>query len=394
MKELCENNGIELTCVSDTDLQFFVTELNARISHTEFSTPHQATKALYDVIHTPGQLMHSFTRCLNSDKGAVSEHGYQYQCPPQKTSFNRFILALISHFAIREHKKEGDYSIFVETKYDDLNDDEQQLSAHLAGWALKRTRDTDRKLKNIVSQLGSDTLQETGKHLVIPTEAFRRFFHDLSNSIHSMLTLENLQKHGDSLPKVVQEQSLSLKLQQSFHKLIDPAADANDVAKCLNLIHKYASKSAINEFLTIHYLKPKKESQALRVTISCEEELKRKGAKYVEKTDQDQAASTSTGQHTTKQQKGTTSAVKVSKKRISPLTTYKQCPEDLVGRRVRHLFNEGETTEYYIGTVLGMQEKRKDPFRIRYEVAYENTEDTWVFNLLEDIKRGDLIVLD
>ena len=41
-------------------------------------------------------------------------------------------------------------------------------------------------------------------------------------------------------------------------------------------------KSAINRALTIHYLKPK-ESQALRVTISCEEELKRKGAKYIEK---------------------------------------------------------------------------------------------------------------
>lgn len=63
-------------------------------------------------------------------------------------------------------------------------------------------------------------------------------------------------------------------------------------------------------------------------------------------------------------------------------------PEYLIGKKIKHRFQVGKDLVWYNGTVLNMNSKTRE-----YQVKYEGEDDICCFALLDDIPRGDLIVL-
>ena len=63
-------------------------------------------------------------------------------------------------------------------------------------------------------------------------------------------------------------------------------------------------------------------------------------------------------------------------------------PQLLVGKRINHRFVESGELVWYKGTVLQMLDTRE------FEVMYDEEDDICCFSLLDDIKNGDLLILD
>ena len=82
------------------------------------------------------------------------------------------------------------------------------------------------------------------------------------------------------------------------------------------------------------------------------------------------------------------------------LPTYICEPRSLVGKKILHKcvdkIDDETVVGWYKGDVLDINQAHDDPFKIKYKVVYDVEEEglEWSFNLLMDIKKGDLIVLD
>ena len=64
-------------------------------------------------------------------------------------------------------------------------------------------------------------------------------------------------------------------------------------------------------------------------------------------------------------------------------------PESLVGKKVLHKFEVEGEEKWYTGYVVSY-----NAVTHLHEVAYEEEEENFHFNLLEDISQGDLIIND
>lgn len=68
-------------------------------------------------------------------------------------------------------------------------------------------------------------------------------------------------------------------------------------------------------------------------------------------------------------------------------TDFMKKPEELIGKKIGHLFKVGRSLVWYSGTVLAMNSRTKE-----YQVQYEGEEDICSFELLNDFSSGDLVV--
>lgn len=62
-------------------------------------------------------------------------------------------------------------------------------------------------------------------------------------------------------------------------------------------------------------------------------------------------------------------------------------PELLVGKRIKHRFQEDENLVWYTGTVLSVDDEMK------FKIEYDGESDYYSFKLLDDIINGDLVLL-
>ncbi len=62
-------------------------------------------------------------------------------------------------------------------------------------------------------------------------------------------------------------------------------------------------------------------------------------------------------------------------------------PTQLVGKRIKHCFQEDDNLVWYTGTVLSVDEE------MMFEVQYDSESDVYSFKLLDDITNGDLVLL-
>ena len=63
-------------------------------------------------------------------------------------------------------------------------------------------------------------------------------------------------------------------------------------------------------------------------------------------------------------------------------------PEVLIGKRIRHCFQVGDSLEWFNGTVISMS-----THSMEFEVKYDKEEETCSFTLLDDVLSGDLELL-
>ena len=64
-----------------------------------------------------------------------------------------------------------------------------------------------------------------------------------------------------------------------------------------------------------------------------------------------------------------------------------QCPQLLIGQRIRHRFLVNGNLVWYKGTVISMKSTTE------FEVSYDDEDDSSIFPLLEDIKSGDIMII-
>ncbi len=70
-------------------------------------------------------------------------------------------------------------------------------------------------------------------------------------------------------------------------------------------------------------------------------------------------------------------------------------PRGLIGKSVLHQCAEDGVIDWFQGKVTGMVKTHKDPLKIKYSIEYEveDFENSWVFCLLKDLEKQDLIVI-
>lgn len=376
VRDLLVKLNIDVKADADHEIDYFVNQLKSRNAQASYKTEKQCTKAFYDIITQPGQLLHSFTRMLRNNTQNSSEHGYGQSSTSPKAAFTKFMLKMLNVYSVKSKKPVGESAAFVNTPFSDLDREELALLQKMGGWTLKRARDTNKKVKDLVSQVSSDDVSPTtGHHLVQPNQAFTKFFHSFSAHVHGNLTMENFNQHSKTLPLFV-TQNVPPQLQECFISLFNDER-ITLVIELYELIKTFTIKSAIHEFLSTNHLTPEKQSHALRVTLSV----------------QQPACSTS-------ESGASASAVsKKGKKRVSSaqkeLELYTNEPEGLVGKTVQHNCESDDGAQWYKGVVKSMKKKKANVLKIEYEIVYSGSEDeVWCMNLLQDLKDGDLVVID
>jgi hypothetical protein len=71
--------------------------------------------------------------------------------------------------------------------------------------------------------------------------------------------------------------------------------------------------------------------------------------------------------------------------------------EKLVGMRIKHnCADNDDAGDWFDAQVLALGKKSDNPLKTEYTVKYDIDDDdtSWQFNLLMDLKKGDLIILD
>ena len=80
------------------------------------------------------------------------------------------------------------------------------------------------------------------------------------------------------------------------------------------------------------------------------------------------------------------------------MDSFLQNPNDFVGKRIVHQVQETEEDipEWYDATVKGIETLSKEPIGTVYEISYDidGPDKTFLFPLLRDLKKGNLIVID
>lgn len=68
-------------------------------------------------------------------------------------------------------------------------------------------------------------------------------------------------------------------------------------------------------------------------------------------------------------------------------------PESLAGKRVKHKCESADGVEWFSGKVRELVEMKDNVMRVEYNLVYdEYPGEVWTFNLLQDLKNGDLII--
>lgn len=76
------------------------------------------------------------------------------------------------------------------------------------------------------------------------------------------------------------------------------------------------------------------------------------------------------------------------------LPKYLASPTDLVHKRVKHNCRvPGEAAAWFLGTVVQVTKGHQNPMKIKYRMKYDEEEDEYDFTLLQDMAKGDLIVI-
>jgi hypothetical protein len=69
-------------------------------------------------------------------------------------------------------------------------------------------------------------------------------------------------------------------------------------------------------------------------------------------------------------------------------------PTSLVGQHVLHKCSEdGAPPQWYTATITSLVKKGKTPVDTQYTIKYDEEDGFYVFKLLVDLKKGDLILL-
>ena len=82
------------------------------------------------------------------------------------------------------------------------------------------------------------------------------------------------------------------------------------------------------------------------------------------------------------------------------LTCYQSFTSDpklLLGKKIKHTcFDDHNVAQWYTATVNKIDKLHLEPLKVKYEVHYDETEsnELYLMNLLMDLKKGDLIVLE
>ena len=76
------------------------------------------------------------------------------------------------------------------------------------------------------------------------------------------------------------------------------------------------------------------------------------------------------------------------------LPKFCDCPESLVGLKVRHQCKTDSGSDWFLGTVSSIKSKNKDPYKIEFNMVYDDDPDEiWFFPLLRDLKMETLLLL-
>lgn len=79
------------------------------------------------------------------------------------------------------------------------------------------------------------------------------------------------------------------------------------------------------------------------------------------------------------------------------LPEFQSDPELLVGKTIKHkCFDDNHIQQWYTATVNLIDTANKDPLKVKYEVHFEQTgeDELYSMNLLKDLQKGDLIIVE
>lgn len=82
-------------------------------------------------------------------------------------------------------------------------------------------------------------------------------------------------------------------------------------------------------------------------------------------------------------------------KEKAKLNRFKDNPESMIGKVIKHLCKWEDDTEWFTAKVRDMVELKADPLNIKYNIIYDDyVREVWTFPLLRDFKNGDMIVCE
>jgi len=88
---------------------------------------------------------------------------------------------------------------------------------------------------------------------------------------------------------------------------------------------------------------------------------------------------------------------RVIDQQVNLLPKFTSDPKLLLGKKIKHkCFDDHNVAQWYTATVNKIDKLHVEPLKVRYEVHYDETEinELYSMNLLMDLKKGDLIVLE
>ncbi|KAJ8043241.1 hypothetical protein HOLleu_10239 [Holothuria leucospilota] len=209
---------------------------------------------------------------------------------------------------------------------------------------------------------------------------------DLTNKISQIggvWTLGNFKSKYALIPDKEKENAIKIQLQFQ-KKVLKTPAPPNLFFMSEKGIKNSSEKLEANLLAVLHNadLPPPFEGQQRRtqITYNKNEDIERK----VEKTKKEFVRKL----HEQKQKF-------LQEKAKLALPHFQKYPDSLIGKHINHKFrNPDGTMEWYPGKVLKIAKPNGDPLKIQFEIIYNGYSEPWGFNLLQDLKRGDIILVD
>ena len=89
----------------------------------------------------------------------------------------------------------------------------------------------------------------------------------------------------------------------------------------------------------------------------------------------------------------------IAKQQVDLLPQFCTNPNELVGKSIKHKTceDDGNVTvvEWFRSKVIGIHDIEQNVFKTEFHVKYDDfSDDDWHFPLLQDMKNGDLIIIN
>ena len=255
-------------------LREFILCLQSRLRALNTRKSHNVMRDLNRVLRNPEELFILFDLCVEicaTTQTDGDDHGYAHSKPRLRSAFTVTLLQLSQSFYNRKPNASYPSAPFIMTDFEDLTDTEKRHLNRMGGWALKRAGEIDKTLLPLINMISEPTRQDTGQYLITVTDPFLEFFHKLSSHIKQALNMTDFNIHGSQLAKYIIDNKLQQNagLHSEFYRLFPDHTSKHVMISLLQRISEVSTKSSVHNFLIDHRLNPDKQSQALRVGLSC-----------------------------------------------------------------------------------------------------------------------------